>query len=223
MSEDIRQLFELWQRLAEEKLEIGLNFYHMHYGLIALLIVLSGYMPFELMYGQKPIMPTEETILSWSSIPWMEDMEHEDLLALRIRQLERRQEDVDKAVERLKKARLKSKEQFDKRHRLRPREIKEGDWVLVFDSNLENQYTAMRKMVKRWFGPYIVLRVFDNATYKLKELDGAKIRIPIAGKRIKIFKKRSIDLRIKDLAPDFEGNEYINDEETQDVELHDDE
>ena len=37
----------------------------------------------------------------------------------------------------------------------------------------------MRKMVKRWFGPYIVLRVFDNATYKLKELDGAKIGIPI--------------------------------------------
>ena len=180
-------------------------------------------MPFELMYGQKPIMPTEETILSWSSIPWMEDMEHEDLLALRIRQLERRQEDVDKAVERLKKARLKSKEQFDKRHRLRPREIKEGDWVLVFDSNLENQYTAMRKMVKRWFGPYIVLRVFDNATYKLKELDGAKIRIPIARKRIKIFKQRSINLRIKDLAPDYEGNEYINDKETQDVELHDDE
>ena len=87
----------------------------------------TRYMPFELMYGQKPIMPTEETILSWSSIPWMEDMEREDLLALRTPQLERRQEDVDKAVERLKKARLKSKEKFDKRHRLRPREIKKGD------------------------------------------------------------------------------------------------
>ena len=94
---------------------------------------------------------------------------------------------------------------------------------MVFDSNLENQYTTMRKMVKRWFGPYIVLRVFDNATYKLKELDGAKMRIPIVGKRIKIFKRRSTDLRIKDLAPDYEGNEYINDKETQDVELHDNE
>ena len=44
----------------------------------------TGYMPFELMYGQKPIMPIEETNFSWSSIPWMEDMEHEDLFALRI-------------------------------------------------------------------------------------------------------------------------------------------
>ena len=67
----------------------------------------TGYMPFELMYGQKPIMPTEETILSWSSIPWMEDMEHEDLLALRIRQLERRQEDVNKAVERFEEGSTK--------------------------------------------------------------------------------------------------------------------
>ena len=82
---------------------------------------------------------------------------------------------------------------------------------MVFDSNLENQYTAMQKVVKRWFGPYIVLRVFDNATYKLKELDGAKIKIPIAGKRI------------KDLAPDFEDNENIENEEAQDVELHDEE
>ena len=59
-------------------------------------------------------------------------------------------------------------------------------------------------MVKRWFGPYIVLRVFDNATYNLKELDGTHIRISIVGKRIKMFKLRSTDLRIKDLAPNFE-------------------
>ena len=83
------------------------------------------------------MMPTEETVLSWSSIPWEENMEQEDLLALRIRQLERRQEDIDIATEKLKKARLKNKELFDKKHRLRPREIKEGDWVLVYDSSLE--------------------------------------------------------------------------------------
>ena len=30
----------------------------------------------------------------------------------------------------------------------------------------------------------------DNATYHLKNLDGSRLAIPIAGKRVKIFKKR---------------------------------
>ena len=30
----------------------------------------------------------------------------------------------------------------------------------------------------------------DNATYHLAELDGSRLAVPIAGKRVKIFKKR---------------------------------
>ena len=33
----------------------------------------------------------------------------------------------------------------------------------------------------------------DNATYHLAELDGSRLAIPIAGKRVKIFKKRQDD------------------------------
>ena len=51
----------------------------------------------------------------------------------------------------------------------------------------------MRKFAKRWFGPYEVRKVFDNGTYRLSELDGTILRVPIAGKRVKIFKKRTDD------------------------------
>jgi hypothetical protein len=33
--------------------------------------------------------------------------------------------------------------------------------------------------------------VFDNGTYRLSDLDGTELRVPIAGKRVKIFKKRT--------------------------------
>ena len=56
----------------------------------------TRYMSAELILGQKPIMPIEESIMSWTSIPW-----REELLALRIRQLERRHEDVELAAQRL--------------------------------------------------------------------------------------------------------------------------
>ena len=75
----------------------------------------------------------------------------------------------------------------------------------------------MRKMVKRWFGPYIVLRVFDNATYKLSELDGAELRVLIAGKRIKLFKKRDAELMMENIAPETEANGIDEQEEEEEV------
>ena len=76
---------------------------------------------------------------------------------------------MELAIERLKKARLKNKYRFDKKHRLRPKDIEEGDWVLVYDSSLDNQHSTLKKFAKRWFEPYVVKHVNDNATYFLRE------------------------------------------------------
>ncbi|KAL3686249.1 hypothetical protein R1sor_004271 [Riccia sorocarpa] len=162
----------------------------------------TGYMPAELVQGQKPIMLVEEQVPTWSVLPWADNLTREELLELRIRQLEQRDEDVWTALERLKEARLSNKDRFDKRHRLRPKPVDEGDWVLVYDSSLDNQHSALKKFAKRWFGPYVVEKVYDNATYGLRELDGARLRRPIAGKRVKIFKKRNEDMDVIDTVED---------------------
>ena len=150
----------------------------------------TGYMPAELMYGQKLVMPIERTIASWVAIPWEKEMSREELLAARIRQLERRPEDLENARKIMETTRVKNKIRFDKTHRLRPKKIEEGDWVLVYDNSLDNQHRTTRKFARRWFGPYVVTSANDNATYHLAELDGSRLAIPIAGKRVKIFKKR---------------------------------
>ena len=43
--------------------------------------------------------------------------------------------------------------------------------MLVYDINLDNQHRSTRKFARRWFGPYMVRSVNDNATYHLAELD----------------------------------------------------
>ncbi|KAL3696508.1 hypothetical protein R1sor_010584 [Riccia sorocarpa] len=176
----------------------------------------TGYMPIELIQGQKSIMPVEELIPTWSVLPWVDNLTREELLELRFRQLEQRDEDVKLALERLKTARLKNKDTFDKKHRLRPRAIEEGDWVLVYDNSLDNQHSALRKFSRRWFGPYVVVRVLDNATYLLRELDGTPLRVPIAGKRVKIFKRRDDDDEFAEMTEDeeeaFEENGDLEDE-----------
>jgi hypothetical protein len=153
----------------------------------------TGFMPAELMYGQKPVMPTERTIVSWAALEWRNEMSREELLAARIRQLERRPEDVERATEKLRTARIRNKERFDRTHQIRPKKIEEGDWVLVYDGSLDNQHKAARKFARRWFGPYVVTSVDDNGTYHLAELDGTRITVPVAGKRVKAFKKRHND------------------------------
>ena len=62
--------------------------------------------------------------------------------------------------------------------------------MLVYDSSLDNQHRASRKFSRRWFGPYIVTGANDNGMYHLAELDGTRMAILVAGKRIKAFKKR---------------------------------
>ena len=94
------------------------------------------------------------------------------------------------ATEILQNTRERNKVVFDKTHRLRPRKVEEGDWVLLYDSSLDHQHSSLHKFSKRWFGPYVMWKTYDNGTYRLKELDGTMLKNLVAGKRVKIFKKR---------------------------------
>jgi hypothetical protein len=103
---------------------------------------------------------------------------------------------------------MKNKERFNRTHQLRPKRIEEGDWLLVYDSSLDNQHKVTRKFARRWFGPYVVTSVDDNGTYNLAELDKTRIAVPVAGKRVKAFKKRN------DNEPDLGIGESDNDDDT---------
>jgi hypothetical protein len=187
----------------------------------------TGYMPIELMLGQKPIMPAEDLVPTWVFLEWKDGITTERLLALRIQQLERLPEDQKIALEKLKAARLGNKERFDKTHRLRTKSIQIGDWVLVFDSSLEHQHSTLRKFSRRWFGPYVVVATHDNATYTLRELNGTMLKIPVAGKRIKTFKRRDGRFYADDIA-DFETQkdeevEQADSETSEDSNLYENE
>jgi hypothetical protein len=109
---------------------------------------------------------------------------------------------------------MKNKERFDRTHRLRPKRIEEGDWVLVYDSSLDNQHKAAREFARRWFGPYVVMSVDDNGTYHLAELDEMRIAVPVAGKRVKAFKKRHDNEPDLGIGESDDDNDDGNDDDT---------
>ena len=70
-------------------------------------------------------------------------MRREYLLAILIRQLQFRTENIEKASTRLKVAKIKNKDRSDKIKRIWPRNVQEGDWVFVYNSSLDNEYNII--------------------------------------------------------------------------------
>ena len=170
--------------------------------------------PYRLMFGQNVIYPIETSVTTWAAIDWKYPMEREDLLEARIRQLERRPEDLDIAQKRIRESRAIGKSYFDKTHRLRPHPLEKGDFVIVSDESLKKQWS--RKFDNRWLGPYIIEEVHANGSYTLKELDGTPLRTKIAGKRVKLFKRRVDGKDYYDSTEENESNEEDREDETDD-------
>jgi hypothetical protein len=91
---------------------------------------------------------------------------------------------------------------------------------LVFDSSLEHNHSTLRKFSRRWLGPYVVVAKHDNATYTLRELDSTMLKIPVAGKRIKTFKRIDRRFYADDIA-DF-GTQKDDEVEEADSETNED-
>ena len=78
----------------------------------------TGYTPFYLNHGAEAILPIELDIPTWKTLPWLEVRTTDELLALRARQIQRRDEDLEEAALYLQRMREKGKEVFDADNRL---------------------------------------------------------------------------------------------------------
>ena len=92
------------------------------------------------MYRQEYVLPVEFDAKTWTALDWdKSSMSTMKLLALRVRQLERREEDLAKAADSIKQSRLRNKDYFERYMRKRSRPIVAGDLVLLYNSQLDKQ------------------------------------------------------------------------------------
>jgi hypothetical protein len=144
----------------------------------------TGFSAHYLLYGVHPVLPFDLTEATYLVQGFRSGLTSEELLALRIQQLEKHGKNVARAAKVLKDTRMWSKRQFEKRfaHRLKQKEFSPGDLVLVRNSTVEKELN--RKTKPRYIGPYEVVKRTDQGSYVLKELDGAQSRTRIAGFRL---------------------------------------
>ena len=137
-----------------------------------------------MLYGAEPALPLDLTEATFLVEGFKSGMSTADLLALRIKQLQKKPEDIEAAAAKLAGTRLKSKEQFESRyrHRLYTAHHKEGGLVLVRNTTIEKSLN--RKCKPRYLGPYEVVRRTQGGAYILKELDGSVWRQKVAAFRL---------------------------------------
>ncbi|KAG5462015.1 MAG: hypothetical protein BJ554DRAFT_5707 [Olpidium bornovanus] len=78
----------------------------------------------------------------------------------------------------------------------REQTIEPGEWVLVRDDRIFNEFRTEGKLLPRWFGPYVVDEINrDTRTYVLRELDGTSLKTRYLGTQIRLFHRRTGEMR----------------------------
>ncbi|KAJ9246723.1 hypothetical protein DTO195F2_9270 [Paecilomyces variotii] len=178
----------------------------------------TGLTPFRAVMGYDAVLPIELEVPTWKTLAWDKVRTTEDLLLLRARQIELRDQDTEEARLRVQRRREAGKEVFDNKKRLREERLTEGQLVLLHDTKLETSYSA--KLAYRWLGPYRIKEVLRKGSYKLEELDGTPFRDPIHGNRLKGYHLREdrneIPTASDDMAPEQENQQPSDDDDDAD-------
>ncbi len=144
----------------------------------------TGLTPYYINCGSEPVLPIELEIPTWQILSLSEVHSIADLLAMRARQLQRRDEDVEEATLHLQRICLERKEWHDLKHGIRKKELAVGSIVLLYDTRREKSMS--RKLAFTWLSPYQIFdEVRDKGMYILEKLDGSQLAGIFAGDRLK--------------------------------------
>jgi len=151
----------------------------------------TGHTPFFMAHGIEPILPFDITLATFLVPDISTKLSTTDLLAIRTRQLQKREADLASIHTNVLRSRFKSVQQFEQAFKktIKDFNFKPGMLVLVRNSSIETDLG--RKSKPRYVGPMIVVRRTPNGSYRLAELDGAVSKLRFAAFRLVPYHARS--------------------------------
>jgi hypothetical protein len=114
--------------------------------------------PFYLVYGMDSIMPVEFEVPTYQNST-AERLSPEASLSPRLQEIEKVEEDRFFSLDKTYKQQFFRKLRYD--NKMKPVKIKEGDWVLMYDSKFKK---FKGKLHIRWLGPFKVKKIYENGS-----------------------------------------------------------
>jgi len=151
----------------------------------------TGLTPYYAAHGIEPLLLFDITEATFLIAPILMPLSTVDLLAVRARMLQKRDEDLAKIHERVLTARYASTRDFERKNanKVYNYDFKPGELVLVLNKRIEPKIG--RKCKPRYFGPMAVVRRLRNGAYILAEVNGTVSRLKFAAFRLIPYRPRS--------------------------------
>ena len=133
------------------------------------------------------VFSIELNISTWQMLPWNEIRSTIDLLTLRVRQIERRDGDLEEVKLHLQRIKIENKKLYDDKHRIRTTKIKKRDLILLHDIRFDNQH--FEKLAFRWFESFKVhTTISRKGIFILSKFNGARFSGTVLGNKLKVFR-----------------------------------
>ncbi|KAJ7467408.1 hypothetical protein B0H11DRAFT_1732734 [Mycena galericulata] len=173
----------------------------------------TGFSPYYLLYGVHPVFSFDIAEITWQTLDWDKVHTHEELLAIRARQLSRRDPKMREANKKIRESRLRAIEDMHKRNHFKFdfADFEEGMYVWL----RESKYDETKGDKGKWLysGPYIIHEKRDRDTFVLRELSGAIRKGHVNIRRLRLFYFRPSNQTLKtSLKPRFRRVEIANPE-----------
>ncbi len=185
-------LFDALFKMFDEKLKNWVNNFHVVFWADRFTVkFIIDLISFYLQCDNKSMLSIELKIFIWRILFWQKIHIIEDLLTMRARQLQRRNENMNEAKDLLKRMRKQKKKYFDSKHFTTNKNINKNDLVLLHDIQHENDRNINRKLKYKWRESFRIKKVIQNKeTYFLQKLDDIDLAEIFVENRIKKFYQR---------------------------------
>ena len=188
-----RLLINVLLKLIKNK--IGRWFQHFHAMLWTDRIIICDFTDvilFRLLYEHDAILLIEIEYSTWHIMNWNKIRSIEDLLAMRVKQLQRRDENFKEAALHLRRMKEQNKELFDDKHQLRKIFLNADDLMLKHDIKLDNKHDF--KFVFRWDESFRIQHTDSMKNiYILKEMNETRLERIYADNWLKRFKTKNVE------------------------------
>jgi hypothetical protein len=137
------------------------------------------------------MLSIELKISIWRILFWQEIHIIEDLLTMRARQLQRRNENMNETKNLLKRMRKQNKKYFDSKHFTTNKNINKNDLVFLHDTQHENDRSINRKLKYKWRKSFRIKKIIqDKRIYLLQKLDEINLIEIFVENKIKKFHQK---------------------------------